>query len=133
MLSHIIQRDRKVDLLEAIETQLREESLKPSGRHCPECSGAFVLISSASVDIDACLSCGSFWLDHGELKTLTHRVADIQTQQGPVAPSRYKCPVCQTQMKQHRFLVQNELLVDKCPENHGIYLERDELVRSVML
>lgn len=26
-----------------------------------------------------------------------------------------------------------DLLVDECPNDHGIYLERDELVRSVML
>lgn len=72
MMSHILRRDRKLELLEAIEAQLGEASLKPSGRYCPECHDPFVLVN-------------------------------------------------------------NDLLVDKCPNDHGIYLERDELVRSVML
>jgi Zn-finger nucleic acid-binding protein len=133
MLAHVLQRDRKLDLLADIETQIREDNLKPSARHCPECHEAFVLINSAGIELDACLACGSFWLDQGELKVLTHRIADIQTQEGPVAPSRFSCPVCDARMQQHRFLVHNDLLVDKCSAGHGIYLERDELVRSVML
>lgn len=133
MMSHILRRDRKLERLEAIEAQLGDASLKPSGRYCPECKGPFVLVNSAGVELDACLSCGGFWLDHGELKTLTYRIADIQMLEGAVSPSRFNCPVCQAQMQQHRFLVHNDLLVDKCPNDHGIYLERDELVRSVML
>jgi Zn-finger nucleic acid-binding protein len=85
------------------------------------------------VEIDACLSCGSFWLDQGEMKVLTHRVADRQTHEGPVAPSKYQCPVCSKPMQQYRFLTHNELLVDVCPDDHGLYLERDELVKAVEL
>lgn len=131
MLSHIFERDRKRGVIESIQAQLADDSLRPTERHCPECSGEFVMIKAEEVELDACLPCGSFWLDAGEMKTVTHRVADTQTLEGAVAPSRYRCPICETQMEQHRFVTHNDLLVDKCPNEHGIYLERDELVRSI--
>ena len=133
VMLHIKRREQQLTLVQAIENQLTDPSPKNSGRHCPECKGSFILVSAAGVEIDACISCGSFWFDKGELQALTHRAADIQTLEGAVAPSRYNCPVCGIQMQQHRFLTHQDLLVDKCPDDHGFYLERDELVRSIEL
>ena len=90
-----------------------------------------VLKSAAGVEIDTCTACGSFWFDKGELRALTHRVADIQTVEGAVSSSRFTCPVCHVEMKQHRFLSHHDLLVDKCPSGHGFYLERNELARTL--
>jgi len=130
-MSHVMGTDRKLDLLKSIEDQLSQDALEESGRSCPECGKAFVLINTGGVELDACLSCGGFWLDPGELGALTRRAADIQTLEGAVEGSNYSCPICQVQMQQHRFLVREDLMIDCCPNGHGYYLERGELMRSI--
>ncbi len=131
LMSHVMGTDRRLDLLKSIEDQMSHNALKESDRLCPECGEVFVLIETGGVEIDACLSCGGFWLDPGELKSLTHRAADIQTLEGAVEDSKYDCPICQTRMQQHRFLIREDLLIDCCPNGHGYYLERGELIRSI--
>lgn len=131
LLSHHLQHGREAALIQSIEAQLVTTSPRISDRLCPECGEHFVLIDANGVVIDACISCGSFWFDKGELRALTHRAADIQTQEGALRPSRFKCPECGMGMQQHRFLLRHDLLVDRCPNDHGFYLERNELVRSL--
>lgn len=131
LMHYVMGTDRRLDLLKSIEDQLSQDALKQSDRSCPECGKPFVLIESGGVEIDACLACGGFWLDPGELSTLTRRAADIQTLEGAVDESKYQCPICDERMQQHRFLVNQDLMIDCCPNGHGYYLERGELMKAI--
>jgi len=114
-------------ILDSIGSQLLSDSIPQSERICPECDNPFVIIDVMGVEIDTCLDCGSFWFDIGELQVLTKKNKDVPGEDMPKEASDYKCPVCQTGMQQHVFQAGSELLVDTCPNSHGVYLERGEL------
>jgi len=113
--------------LDSIGKQLMAESIPQSDKTCPECHNHFVLINVTGVEIDTCLDCGSFWFDIGELQVLTKKTRDVPGEDMPKEKSSYECPVCKSNMQQHVFQEGSELLVDTCPNDHGVYLERGEL------
>jgi len=119
--------NKERSILDSIGSQLLSDTIPKSDRACPECGNPFVLIDVSGVTIDTCLECGSFWFDEGELKVLTKKTQDIPGEELPQEESKYQCPICHTMMKQHRFQTGFELLVDKCTDNHGVYLEKGEL------
>lgn len=126
--------EKEREILDAIEAQLRaEESLPSSEVSCPECGRPFRLIRVGKVEIDTCLSCGSFWFDPGELRSLTGLLREVPAKDLPPHKSKYRCPRCRTEMKEHRFSRPHDLLVDLCPNGHGVYLEEGELLRVLDL
>jgi Zn-finger nucleic acid-binding protein len=119
--------------VEDIQTQLRKAPLSTSTRSCLECGKPFVLVAVEGVEIDTCLDCNSFWFDAGELRVLTHWPEDVPAEAYDHAASRYRCPVCRAEMQQCRFLSPYDLMVDECPEGHGVYLEAGELDKALTL
>lgn len=126
--------EKEREILEAIEAQLvAGDRLPKSEAQCPRCGRAFRLIKVGKVEIDTCLSCGSFWFDAGELRSLTGLLREVPAEDLPPHKSKYLCPRCRTEMKEHRFSRPHDLLVDMCPNGHGVYLEEGELVRVLDL
>jgi len=41
--------------------------------------------------------------------------------------SKFKCPVCKIEMRKRSFLFPERMVVDICPEGHGVYFEKGEL------
>ena len=118
------------DLSASIAKQLDAEVHVASTRRCPQCRDTFILLRVGQVDLDACLNCGSFWMDKGELTTLVgdERATPAGT---PIGPSSYQCPVCHAPMVERSVPGPLELRIDACPKDHGIYLERDELSKML--
>ena len=102
-----------------------------SRRICPECSDTFLVMEVEGIPIDMCMSCGGIWFDANELKRLTHSEADIPAGDLDSRRSKYKCPVCGTKMRQYLYQKHHDLWVDKCPNEHGVYLERGELTKAL--
>ena len=91
----------------------------------------------ASVSVDACGMCGGVWLDRGELEAIQeHRDRDhardlvrlpdllgaIGAHAGPTA-----CPKCGTTMETGEYAHCSRVLVDVCPDGHGMWLDGGEL------
>jgi len=116
-------------ILDSIENQIKVGNLPESEKICPECGRKFSLISVADLQLECCVFCKSLWFDQGELKSLTNLIRDIPADHLAHRKSRLNCPVCQIRMREYLFLSKQNLLVDKCPDEHGIYLESNELKR----
>ncbi len=82
------------------------------------------------LEVDYCLTCKGCWFDPGELQAITGLDEDIPSEGLPSRDSKHLCPVCDTRMTEHVFLRPYNLLVDRCPIGHGVYLEQGELKRA---
>ena len=73
------------------------------------------------------------WFDSGELKTITGSKRDVPASNLAFRKSKYNCPVCNITMHEYMYMERTNLLVDRCYEGHGVYLESGELKRALEL
>ena len=122
--------DEKAMLAE-IDRQLHSHDLRESHRMCPECHRPFVLVRVMNIDVDFCQRCKGCWFDPGELGLLTGQPSDVPSASAGHRASRFKCPDCDEPMWESTFRKPYNLLVDRCPKGHGVYLEQGELERAM--
>ena len=106
---------------------------------CCRCAEEMMLVEHEQIEIDYCPDCG-VWLDSGELELLLEEAggeslaarpeddasaASTDTSSGADKPM--KCPVCRAAMDQGKYDDVSESVVDRCPREHGIWLDRGEL------
>jgi len=118
-------------ILADLEKQLSQDPMPESSRTCPECKKKMSLITIGEVELDYCISCSGVWFDPGELKDLTGEDKDIPSDNLKFRPSKYTCPDCNTRMNEFVFKQPSNLLVDRCPFGHGVYLEKGEFERAL--
>ena len=118
--------DKEKQVLEHLNNQLRT-SEKSSSKRCPECRSYFHILRINNVEIDCCKSCESLWLDPGELRIITAADDDITNDFLYAGKSKYICPVCQSRLRKRSFLFPERVVVDECPDGHGVYFEKGEL------
>jgi uncharacterized protein len=91
----------------------------------------------AHVQVDACGTCGGMWLDDGELEAIQesrerdHRrdldaMPDLVGAVGAHAEPG-ACPKCGAVMESREYAHCSRIVVDVCPEGHGIWLDGGEL------
>ena len=98
-----------------------------AGMTCPRCRKPLIGIAFDGVEVDACPPCG-LWLDAGELEALARRHGAI-----PLAPvltsvkaERTDCCRCREASVLLRHAASG-ILVDRCRQGCGIWLDRGEL------
>ena len=116
-------------LLHELSEQLASEELPESARRCPECDRPFALAAVSGVELDCCGKCRGIWFDPGELQLFSHQEKEIPSDDKAHRKSRFRCPDCGALMVEYTFLNPHNLLVDRCPQGHGVYLEDRELER----
>ena len=110
-------------------------------RICPVCGCETAVLELHGIEIDYCFSCGGIWLDAGELESLmgnSEKSAEIiKSFQDVTSTNKEKkrpCPVCGKAMKKVEVpLSENSIILDKCPKEHGIWFDKDELLRIVSM
>ncbi|TVR45120.1 MAG: hypothetical protein EA402_05065 [Planctomycetota bacterium] len=114
--------------VEAIDRSIRDQIERGvEGRlACPECGKTMVTVNIEGVELDTCASCKGFWFDDGELAHFTGLREDIANPALKDRASRYQCPVCQETMREVVFKAPFNLLIDRCPNGHGVYCEAKE-------
>jgi Zn-finger nucleic acid-binding protein len=120
-------------MLADIDRQVAEPQPRLSTRACVECGKPCRLVTVGTTTVDYCPACRGCWFDPGELSHLTRTGTDVPSQHVDHRPSRFACPVCGLKMWEHIFLKPHNLLVDRCPKGHGVYLEEGELKRALEL
>ncbi len=107
-------------------------------RVCPVCGCDMAVLELHGTEIDYCFSCGGIWLDSGELEVLIgdERKSDeiVKLFKDVTSTSKEKkrpCPVCGKAMKKVEVKLENPVIIDKCPKEHGIWFDKDELYRIV--
>lgn len=107
---------------------------------CPKCDVALILLEFEGVEIDYCPRCEGLWLDHGEIDELLVRTGgqpgdvlyefvECQKARSEVGRPDYLCPRCDRALKEvvRRGEGGEELRIDRCPRNDGIWFDKNEL------
>ncbi len=105
---------------------------------CCRCGEEMLIVEYARVEIDYCADCG-IWLDSGELELILEeaREGDPESEKatppsdGPRGDKPVKCPVCRRKMNKGPYDELACSIVDRCPNGHGIWLDRGELKEIV--
>ena len=98
---------------------------------CPACKDAMVVLELEQVEVDYCFDCGGIWLDAGELELLLEdgensgELLKSFRQVKNSAEQPRKCPICLKKMI--KTAAGNDVLIDKCKKDHGIWFDNGEL------
>jgi len=93
-----------------------------------------IVLELEGIEIDHCLACGGVWLDAGELELLIGPSDKVSSLRGAFndlqdtggEPSR-KCPICAKFMAKTSTTGATTLMLDRCPQGHGIWFDDGEL------
>ncbi|HOF38957.1 MAG TPA: zf-TFIIB domain-containing protein [Candidatus Hydrogenedentes bacterium] len=102
--------------------------------NCPACNEPMIGLEYDKVEVDYCLECAGVWLDEGELELLlgmdAPEVTSMISNGEDIAAGEAKrsCPACDRPMVKMVFGAENRVVYDWCPHNHGLFLDRGELV-----
>ncbi|WP_337866801.1 zf-TFIIB domain-containing protein [Ignavibacterium sp.] len=105
---------------------------------CPVCNESMIVLELNKVEVDYCTNCSGIWLDRGELELLysidesENELQKLFSETLTINEKSYKCPLCRKRMKKSKFS-NSELVIDKCPENHGLWFDKGELEKLLTL
>lgn len=105
---------------------------------CPVCSNDMIDVEYKGIELDYCTKCHGVWFDSEELELLLdkmevqdHGLAMDDILGSPEAETtehRRKCPICGQKMKKVA-LGEPEIIIDACPEGHGLWFDGDEVTQ----
>ncbi len=116
-------------------------------RKCPVDDFTLKTETYEGVTIDSCPHCGGIWLDAGELEAVQNaQDSDFRTvttsaldqvraaedmgkaaQEGP-----RHCVECQTELVKKEYAYTSQVMIDQCPNGHGLWLDQGEMSRLEM-
>ena len=105
-------------------------------RKCPTDRANLDLYKLLGVQFEGCPKCHGMWLDKDELRKLKNQINDGQLHWlnrevdnldsvSAVSSSR-ACPKCPSSTLRSIIFGQSKVVIDSCPQCHGIWLERGE-------
>ncbi len=106
---------------------------------CPVCKEPTIVLELDEIEIDYCTSCSGIWLDAGELDLLIEDEKDRELllssfHKDTEHPERpYKCPICSRKMDKVHVGENKDVLIDKCPDNDGLWFDKGELKDVIQL
>ncbi|GMQ91496.1 MAG: hypothetical protein BMS9Abin11_0805 [Gammaproteobacteria bacterium] len=96
----------------------------------------------ADIEIDVCPRCAGIWLDRGELEAIEETIENDYIEELEKFPdyvgnaytmalqkkaAEITCPDCNTAMERKEYAYTSQIMIDKCPKCHGIWLDKGEL------
>ena len=102
--------------------------------NCPVCHNEpMIVLELKVVEIDYCLNCRGIWLDSGELELLIGN--DEETKEflssfvvdNLTTERKVKCPICSKKMEKILVGDEDNVRIDKCRNNDGIWFDSGEL------
>jgi Zn-finger nucleic acid-binding protein len=100
-----------------------------------------LVVEYHDIELDYCNSCKGVWFDSGELelllksqgleesKTFFDGIFDSQETASP--EKKRNCPVCGHKMKKTAIGGQPEILIDICPDKHGLWFDGGEVAQLI--
>jgi Zn-finger nucleic acid-binding protein len=110
--------------------------------HCPRCKAVLVGDEYEGVEVERCPGCRGFWIPGTRLADIIEKrekafsLEEIEayrqvheSRRGLVnqADSEAGCPECGAAMQQNRYTYAQEVLIDRCSQGHGIWLDQGEI------
>ncbi|MED5525696.1 MAG: rhomboid family intramembrane serine protease [Pseudomonadota bacterium] len=104
-------------------------------KNCPHCQTAKLQPTRYhGEEVDVCRQCGGLWFDKGELDQVLAAADDdydkVEVESAPgydLGKTTLKCPTCSELMVRNHLLPGYEVEVDRCPNGHGLWIDKDEL------
>ncbi len=106
---------------------------------CPVDSHPMIVLELEQVEIDYCAHCDGIWLDAGELELMVETekereyLNDLFKEDLKSKEKSYRCPICSKNMIKVSVGNKGEVLIDKCPKNHGLWFDKGELEKVILL
>ncbi len=104
---------------------------------CPVCKKTdMAVLELHGIEIDYCFSCAGIWLDEGELELMLEEsekkeeiVASFkELKDCECSEAKRPCPICGKKMLKVEIEAGDKIvLIDKCPDNHGLWFDHGEL------
>jgi Zn-finger nucleic acid-binding protein len=101
--------------------------------NCPVCNVPLIAVEREQIEIDYCISCRGLWFDHGELEILGEKMklkidpATLVDAATTTSERPRQCPRCAKMMRKQQFNSKGRVIVDRCPDNQGIWFDASEL------
>jgi Zn-finger nucleic acid-binding protein len=112
------------------------ELVKSTSDECPACGNALNQYRIFGMDFEGCPKCKGIWLIKDELRKLKNKVEDgslrwLNTEienieKAGVIPTRRSCVKCKDVKLVSVIFGKSSILVDWCPECHGMWLDHGE-------
>ncbi|KJR40100.1 rhomboid family protein [Candidatus Magnetoovum chiemensis] len=88
------------------------------------------------IEVDYCVTCGGLWFDAGEIEmlfdgafSLDEIIKSLEADK-TTRLRKKKCPICLKKMHEITF---NNITIDKCSHNDGIWLDKGELEQLIKI
>jgi uncharacterized protein len=105
---------------------------------CPHCHKELVIKDYQHTSIATCNDCGGVWIDPSQLERIISQREPFLPEQiqsslqkahsGFTATvTRLSCPVCSQLMGELNYDYSSGVIVNVCPQGHGIWFDKDEL------
>jgi Zn-finger nucleic acid-binding protein len=104
---------------------------------CPVDKNELIVVEHKKIELDYCVECSGVWFDAGELDLLVESFkrdkvelanSELLTQkEADVTERKRKCPVCNREMKKAWLGKDSGVLIDSCPQKHGLWFDGGEL------
>lgn len=100
--------------------------------NCPKCHSDLHEVSFEGVLLDFCDACQGIWFDEDELAftiELSTDIPNISEIQKDAKITDHGCPHCgdQQKLEEMKFVQVQDLLIDRCPQCKGVWLDKGEL------
>ena len=105
---------------------------------CPKCKKEMIVIERNDVELDYCMFCEGFWFDYDEWNILCKKLiaedflnSNTQLYNIPkvtTGEKPSKCPVCDKKMEKFMLC---DVILDRCPNQHGIWFDKNEFSTCV--
>lgn len=105
---------------------------------CPVCKVPLIVVERNGIEVDYCISCRGIWFDEGEIELLSEKIniniEHIDFNKCSTAIEKLRtCPRCDKTMDKVTIGNNSGFLIDKCPDDHGIWLDSGELSKASSL
>ena len=108
---------------------------------CPACKHDMIVVEYHSIELDHCNNCRAVWFDCGELELLLESYGleepkaffngIFNSQEAATAEKKRNCPICSHKMKKTTVGGQPEILIDVCPDKHGLWFDGGEVTQLI--
>ena len=108
---------------------------------CPVCKYDMIVVEYDNIELDYCNSCKGVWFDSGELELLLKSYGleeskaffdgIFNSQEAASAEKKRHCPICSDKMKKTTVGEQPGILIDACPDKHGLWFDGGEVTQLI--
>ncbi len=102
---------------------------------CATCHDPMIVVEHEHVELDYCPNCAGVWFDSGEIELLLETMELESTglealhlaEEAVSKEKKHKCPECDRRMKKVALGHQPVIIIDACPEGHGLWFDSGEV------